>query len=502
MAKLLTIFLFTLLSFTSLLAAPFDVIYSEKTGGAGGFSFIDPLVDEMAQHAGFIYSDRENRALVIHEFDADSLVRIRLSGSPQKTIHYYNSERDTLYIYAILNQRDQMPKIALIAVHASGISMDVVASNCYFGYGNLDAIEYQDIRFMFGYDGQPEGVWFDASLRYRETVPGYGESTETFATTILYSLDLQDELVQDNQSSLHVGNLYGDETIEFFGFTNYSYGFDFRESGDESAVGELRLTTVVIKDSADFRLVEQTTPQGNTRSVLVGDFDPALEYDEVIFAGKAEDFEGTYAEMTPHIACYNFAEGTTTQLWSLEDSALNLDHIYRDKDVIVGRSAPDRVVFLDYRRGELIDSIHLGRELTAVTFFETYSSPSTLNLAGLVNDTVFVYRFDITTAQTQAAGSDELVPETFTLHQNNPNPFNGETRLSFETEENQYLTLKVYNILGQEVTTLAEGIFSPGTYFAYWGGANVEGIPQSSGVYFAKLQADNASQIIKLIFLK
>ena len=155
-----------------------------------------------------------------------------------------------------------------------------------------------------------------------------------------------------------------------------------------------------------------------------------------------------------------------------------------------------------YQRGELIDSIDLGRELTATTFFETYSNPSTLNLAGRAGDTLFVYRFDITTSQTQAAGSDEFVPETFTLHQNNPNPFNGETRLSFETEESQYLSLKVYNILGQEVTTLAEGIFSPGTYYAYWGGANAEGMPQSSGVYFAKLRTDNASQIIKLIFLK
>ena len=502
MAKLLTIFLFTLLSFTSLRAAPFDVIYSEKTGGAEGFTFIDPLVDEMAQHAGFVYSDRENRALIIHEFAADSLLSIRLSGTPQKTIHYYSSKRDTLYIYVVLSQREQMPKIALVSVYANGFSMDVIATDCYFGYGDLDAIEYQDIRFMRGDDGQPAGIWFDASLRYSETIPGFGKSTETFATTILYSLDLQDELVQDNQSSLHAGNLYGDETIEFFGFTNYNYGFDFRESGDESAIGELRLTTVIIEDSADFHMVEQTTPQGNTRSVLVGDFDPTMEYDEVIFAGKAEDFEGTYAEITPHIACYNFAGETITKLWSFEDSALSLDHVYRDKGVIVGRSAPDRVVFLDYQRGELIDSIDLGRELTATTFFETYSNPSTLNLAGRAGDTLFVYRFDITTSQTQAAGSDEFVPETFTLHQNNPNPFNGETRLSFETEESQYLSLKVYNILGQEVTTLAEGIFSPGTYYAYWGGANAEGMPQSSGVYFAKLRTDNASQIIKLIFLK
>ena len=113
----------------------------------------------------------------------------------------------------------------------------------------------------------------------------------------------------------------------------------------------------------------------------------------------------------------------------------------------------------------------------------------------------FVYRFDIS-LPVQLTGTDDAVPATFTLQQNYPNPFNGETRLAFDTEVSQYLALKIYNILGQEVTTLAEGIFSPGTYYAYWNGADYNGMMQSSGVYFAKLQADNASQIIKLIFLK
>ena len=79
---------------------------------------------------------------------------------------------------------------------------------------------------------------------------------------------------------------------------------------------------------------------------------------------------------------------------------------------------------------------------------------------------------------------------------------NSETRLSFTSEINQYLTLKIYNILGQEVATLEQRVFPPGTFFAYWDGTDNAGIVQSSGIYFAKLQAYRASQIIKLIFLK
>jgi hypothetical protein len=47
-----------------------------------------------------------------------------------------------------------------------------------------------------------------------------------------------------------------------------------------------------------------------------------------------------------------------------------------------------------------------------------------------------------------------------------------------------------------------EGVYSTGIYYAYWSGKDDQGISQSSGVYFAKLNSGTESQIIKLIYLK
>jgi hypothetical protein len=501
MVKLLTILLFTLLSFTTTGAAPFDIVYAEKTSGAEGFASIDPLVNGTAQHAGFIYSDRSTRRLVIDDFSQDSTVTIGLSGAPEKSIHYYNPGRDTLFVVSLLSQAEQMPKIAFVSLSGNTFSMRVIPTDCFSGYGSLAGIESQDIRLKVNPGGTVDGIWFEATLRYEEDLPGFGSSSETHATTILYSRDFENILLRENVSSLVGGNVFGDEGIELLGFTNYDYDYDFRQSGDDSAVGGYRIGTFVARDSSAISVIEHSVQQGTTRAMLIGDFDPSSKLEEVILAGEMDDLEGLGQEVSSHVACYSLADETITKLWQLEDSLISPNHIYRDREIVVGTTRPDQVIFLNYLTGQVTDSVNLGRELTAIRFFETYSNPSTLNLTGRLADTVFVYRFDIST-QSAFVQADETTPATFSLHRNHPNPFNGETRLSFDNEVSQYLALKIYNILGQEVTTLAEGVYSPGTYYAYWNGADIGGIMQSSGVYFAKLQADNASQIIKLIFLK
>lgn len=503
MAKLLTLLLLTALSFTTVAAAPYEIIYSRQIGGAENYAFIDPLVDEVGQHVGFIYSDEANRKLIIEDFFADSLVTLGLSGAPVKSIHYYNSDRSTLYIYALLKQYGQMPKIAYVTLNGSQVEMSVQAANCNSGYGRLDNIEHQDIRFERNDVGQVTGLWLEASLKYTEDMPGFGTSSETHSTTILYSLDLQRELMREDLSSLQSGNFYGDKAREFFGFTNYSYGYDFRQSGDAGAIGRLELTTTLVRDSFDVHVAELTTPGGFSRGALIDNFEPSDDLDEVIFFGKSEDLEGILSDVTSHVSCYSFAGEAVTWLWGIEDSLIDLRHVYRDVRMVVGTRGSNRAIFIDYSDGVIVDSLDLGRELSATNFFETYLNPSTLNLVGRSADTVFVYRFEISPrVHATPAGSSQQAPQNYTLHQNHPNPFNGETRLSFETDVSQYFVLKIYNILGQEVATLAEGIHSPGTYYAYWNGTDNAGMIQSTGIYFAKLQSDNSSQIIKLIFLK
>jgi hypothetical protein len=99
------------------------------------------------------------------------------------------------------------------------------------------------------------------------------------------------------------------------------------------------------------------------------------------------------------------------------------------------------------------------------------------------------------------------IPATFGLAQNYPNPFNPATRISFALPEAASVTLKVYNVLGQEVVTLAQETREAGYHEVVWNGRNSLGQSVGSGVYFYRLEAKGTSgqdfaNLKKMLFLK
>ncbi len=86
---------------------------------------------------------------------------------------------------------------------------------------------------------------------------------------------------------------------------------------------------------------------------------------------------------------------------------------------------------------------------------------------------------------SQPAGT----PTTFALGQNYPNPFNPSTTIGFSLPTTSTVTLKVYNLIGQEVATLANGVLSAGQHSVIWNGKDLSGRIASSGLYFYKLKA-------------
>jgi hypothetical protein len=97
---------------------------------------------------------------------------------------------------------------------------------------------------------------------------------------------------------------------------------------------------------------------------------------------------------------------------------------------------------------------------------------------------------------------NQIIPTTFHLEQNYPNPFNGGTTIAYQVPVTGWMTLKVYNILAQEVKTLINE-YLPAHYGTIrWDGTNNSGAFVSSGVYFYRLQAEGFVTSKKLILLR
>ncbi|MFH0736024.1 MAG: T9SS type A sorting domain-containing protein [bacterium] len=85
----------------------------------------------------------------------------------------------------------------------------------------------------------------------------------------------------------------------------------------------------------------------------------------------------------------------------------------------------------------------------------------------------------------------------FKLNQNYPNPFNPSTTISFGLQSKEFVTLKVYDVLGKEIALLVNEELNSGFYQRQFNGFSL-----SSGIYFYKLQAGNFCETRKLVLVK
>jgi hypothetical protein len=93
--------------------------------------------------------------------------------------------------------------------------------------------------------------------------------------------------------------------------------------------------------------------------------------------------------------------------------------------------------------------------------------------------------------------NSDLLPETFDLQQNYPNPFNPETTIAFKISSTTPVSIKVFDLLGNEVAVLIDEVKQPGIYRISFDGGNL-----ASGVYFYKMIAGDFSSVKKMSLLK
>jgi hypothetical protein len=100
-------------------------------------------------------------------------------------------------------------------------------------------------------------------------------------------------------------------------------------------------------------------------------------------------------------------------------------------------------------------------------------------------------------SSSSVAHGNNLIPFVNTLDQNFPNPFNPTTLITYHVVTRGYVTLKIFDVLGREITTLVEGENAAGIHSITWDASRYP-----SGIYFYRLTAERFIDVKKMVLLK
>jgi hypothetical protein len=94
------------------------------------------------------------------------------------------------------------------------------------------------------------------------------------------------------------------------------------------------------------------------------------------------------------------------------------------------------------------------------------------------------------------------LPTKYELYQNYPNPFNPTTNIRFQIPKNSFVTLRIYDILGKEITTLIKEKLNAGGYEIQFSINQYTNYQFTSGVYFYTLETNEFSETRKMLMIK
>lgn len=228
-----------------------------------------------------------------------------------------------------------------------------------------------------------------------------------------------------------------------------------------------------------------STNNGKSWTVIYSSLSPTTEFSSLAVSGS-----NLFAGIFGGGVLLTTDEGKS---WSGVDSGLTNKSVLSlatyGKNIFAGTFLGG--AFLSTNNGKSWTDVNSGLTNTEVLSFTV----SGMNL--FAGTQAGVWRRPLTEMVTDVNNHQKSGPTRFSLEQNYPNPFNPTTNFRFSIPDEQFVSLKLYDMLGKEVSILLSGMLTPGSYSVQWNALDL-----ASGTYFYRLQAGNFIQTKKLLLLK
>jgi hypothetical protein len=490
-----------LISFTlpcSAFAANYDIIAARSVANDSGITHIDPIIDGTGELRGLIYCYRHrfSAGVLIDLFGNDTLLRPQLWSLPISTVNRVSG--DSLIIYvdtdaeARFDNATTIYRLILVGNQLFIDSIDVLLPHPD-DYDNVRAV-HQRVDFSRSPSGQTQGIILEKQLEYVDyELANWETFTYQFGRTHLFDLDLTAAtLVEYNTTGLSSGKFDTLADAQFIATYIWFYDFDSPYMPSHSEGSALFVTPgspVSFNRNLSY----------GSHWVKAGDASPAYPFDELLYYGHSVGLDGAHIPATDYLGCYNLSTGSAHELWYLPISGIEPDYPYFLGLRLTAWRGDSTLLFIDLANGSVTDSVAFGVSFESRT---TFALPGEFPLYGAVRkaDSVFVYRFDVVTDVSD--DSEPSLPSDFSLSQNYPNPFNSSTEIRFSLPRANDIELTIYNLIGQEVKTVAVGNYTAGEHRLSWDGRDNAGNECASGVYLYRLSTDQWSGGKKMLLLK
>ena len=150
----------------------------------------------------------------------------------------------------------------------------------------------------------------------------------------------------------------------------------------------------------------------------------------------------------------------------------------------------------------IMSNDNAGRKLIFCAFPFEFIKTSAERIEVMYQVLIHLFVMDSVSDHKKNNSPNTYIPKKFKLEQNYPNPFNNETLIRYHIPEKSDVSIKIFNLLGQQIRLIDQKKTLPGIYYSIWDGRDDNNKRVPGGIYFAVLEVDDFRLTKKLLLLQ